>query len=201
MQTAEYPNGARDFDVAIEDCKLATRIDEVKLLCWLAKESNANVLEIGTHLGATTRALALAVGDGRIVFSVDYISDNPTMSPEQSQEMPTLETVGREARGLKNVFLAIQKSETFSYDGKNIGFVFIDGDHSYSGVMKDTELAMAACLEGKTSMPFTIAWHDVYDHCPWVFVKRYLLDRFGGSERFVVRQVDGTHVAVLTINR
>lgn len=194
MIEEQYPSEAREIAVDLVDHGLATLREEVQLLCWLAERTSGNVLEIGTHLGVTTRGLARRLTN-RIIFSVDWVAPKH-MLPEQEKEMPTLETVGLHARGCPNVFFALQDSKTFDYTGKNIGLVFIDGDHSWDGVSGDTALALDAYRAGLTARPFIIAWHDVYDHENWVAVKRYLESRFAPNE---VRSVTGTHMAILTL--
>lgn len=166
---------------------------EIQWLCWAARNTPGNILEIGTQSGITTRNLAMACPD-KLVFSVDLITDKPTMVDEQKHEMPTLRSVGFWARGLPNVMLSLQDSKTFSYTGKGIGFVFIDGDHSMDGVMADTALALAhysACEK-----PMMIVWHDFYDH-PWVAVKPYLESL---NERgFDIKHVESTNIAYLSL--
>lgn len=189
IPTVSYPEDARQLPRQIP-CS-GTLDEEIRWLCWEARRSQGNILEIGTQFGLTTRCLALACPD-KLVFSVDYIVERGTMVEDQKHEMPTLATVGSWARGLPNVFLSLQDSKTFDYDGKDIGFVFIDGDHSMSGVASDTELALS--YYRRRNRPMTIVWHDFYDH-PWVAVKRYLLTQ----NRFEIQHVENTHIAYLKL--
>lgn len=171
-----------------------TKPHEVQLLCHLARRCRGNVLEIGTHYGETTRELANAVGPNRLVYSVDFITDKPTMNERQRGEMPTMETVGRAARGCRNVRFLFGDSKALQFDGLDIGFVFIDGDHTLEGVAGDTENALRAYDAGLTRPSMMIVWHDVYDRPdePWIGVKKYLE---GGSIR--VAQYIGTYLAVM----
>jgi hypothetical protein len=167
---------------------------ELRFLVWKACQSNGNILEIGTQYGLSTRALAIGCRD-KLVFTVDHITDRPSMPPGQIHEMPSLDFVGMWARGLPNVFFSIQDSKTFSYDGKDIGFVFIDGDHSFEGVRADTALAVEN--HRRTGKGMTIVWHDYYDH-EWVSVKRFLHD-FSTQVPWDISVFDGTHMASMDI--
>lgn len=176
---------------------MPTTDPELRWLCMMAKQSQGNILEIGTHYGLTTRCLATHCPD-KLVFTVDYISDSPTMLAEQAHEMPTLTTVGMWARGVPNVLIALQDSKTFDYAGKDIGFIFIDGDHSHDGVKADTQLALKnAEVRAERGKQTVIAWHDFYDH-PWVRVKAYI-EEMSASLPYPIRHVDGTYIAYVSI--
>ncbi len=196
MKTSkQFPSYAYKIGIDIgDDPDLKTRSDEVQLLCYLADGTAGNLLEIGTNFGRTTRALAIHCRP-RIVYGLDWVTDRPSMDPAQVNEMPTIQSVGRHARDLPNVRIALHNSADFDYTGKNIGFVFIDGDHTIAGVRTDTELAVSAFEKGHTARPFTIAWHDYYmdrpiDGC-FVGVRQYLDHEF--SRPFC--HVEGTAVA------
>lgn len=168
MTEVAYPAEARQ--IKLMGRVRATLPIENQWFGWKARQCAGNLLEIGTHFGHTTRELACACHD-RIVFTVDYTASAEAMHPDQRREMPTLQEIGIEARGLPNVFISIQRSESFDYFRKNIGFVFIDGDHSYEGVRADTRTALASLVQEPRAL--TLVWHDVYNHS-WVGVKRFL---------------------------
>lgn len=107
-----------------------------------------NILEIGTHIGGTTRGLASEFPNRR-VFSVDKLDPAYKLTVAES---------GIQARNMPNVTLFLMDSKDFPYSkDKDIGVIFIDGDHSYAGVKSDTVLALAALKERGRG---TIIWHD-----------------------------------------
>jgi hypothetical protein len=60
--------------------------------------------------------------------------------------------------GIKNVELVVADSTTYPADiVKNIGLVFIDGDHSYAGVKADFENWFPWVMTGGL-----VAFHDVH---------------------------------------
>lgn len=188
-----YPKEA--MDVCLQNPKIdTTKPHEVRLLCLLAARQEGNILEVGTHYGDTTKELAYAIGPRRLVFSADFITDNPTMHDRQRGEMPSMDTVGRAARGIPNVRFLFGDSKHINYHGMDIGFVFIDGDHTLDGVRSDTEHVLQAFDAGITRPRLMIAWHDVYDHPgePWIGVKRYL-----SQAPFDVAHYIGTDLAVM----
>ena len=167
---------------------------ELKYLVWKARQCRGNIYEVGTQTGLSTRALALGCPD-KLVFSVDYITDRSSMPKRQAHEMPTLSRVGLWARGRPNVLLSLQDSATFQYHGKDIGFVFIDGDHSFRGVEADTKLALE--YQELTRKRMTIVWHDYYDH-DWVDVKRFI-HHLSATVPWDISVIDGTALAVMDI--
>lgn len=165
--------------VALNVRGLATQRHEVQWLVWKAAQVPGNILEIGTHQGATARALAMAFPN-RLVYTVD--NPDARLAPEQQHEVLRKEQIGHLARGLPNVRLL---TPPVTYD--NIGLVFIDGDHRYDAVKADTEQALkhARC----------VVWHDVIeDSAPWLGVYRYLLD-----SRLPVTRVEGTMLAYIDL--
>ena len=132
---------------------------EVAWLLWKLSLTPGNILEVGAHYGETTREFALAYPD-RLVYAVDY-PGNPTLSVEQLQDLPPSAKAVEAARDLPNVRVLLQDSRSLDYSTlPDIGFVFIDGDHSFDGVRADSELAFAHFARH----PGTVAWHDCYPH-------------------------------------
>jgi hypothetical protein len=164
-----FPPEARSISVDPGWCL----IYEAQWLVWRSRKTTGNILEIGTHLGGTARNLAKENPD-KIIYTVDWVTDTPTMQKEQLGDMPTMETAGKLAAGCSNVVQILQNSRDFDYFGKDIGFVFIDGDHSYDGVKADTELALKSHCDEPRHM--TIVWHDFYpgEWNGWCGVPKYL---------------------------
>jgi len=178
MNTVPYPEEARK-PIALIDRGLATKMHEVQWLVWKAAQVPGNILEIGTHLGATARALALAF-PGRMIHTVD--DPRAVVQPEQQHEVLPERDIGRLIRGLPNVR---QHRPPFDYRGTDIGLAFIDGDHSYEAVKRDTEAALKHAR--------TIVWHDVFEwQHPWVGVFKYL-----SQSGLPVTRVEGTWLAYL----
>jgi hypothetical protein len=205
MKTIPYPAPAREIVLDYHGPRW-TCAYEVQLLCWLAQQTKGGILEIGCNEGRTTRELALA-NPHRFVMGVDYTGCDDTLCPEQKREKPHATAVGRHANMLANVQVFDTKSAELPRVLPNIrdnqppiGFIFIDGDHSYRGVKADTLLALdiiaGNIAEGAGGG--IIAWHDCYDHAPgWVGVKSYLdkeiAPKFGGE------RVEGTWLAILDL--
>lgn len=169
---------------------------EVKFLCWLASFQCANLLEIGCNMGVTTRDLATYHADKR-VYAVDHSAAQDSMVAAQKGEKPTPGTVGLFASHLPNVQVIDQPSGDLDYYSlEKVGFVFIDGDHSYEGVAADTQKALDYLRSAGGGL---IAWHDYYAHAGiWPGVKRYLDSHIAPRhERFTV--VEGTWISFLPV--
>ena len=143
-------------------------IDNVKLL-WTDYEdtyyivnllkNSKNILEIGTHRGFTTNNIAVNT-EGRIT-TVDICKDMELHLKFQNNEILSREEVGN-AITAQNVNSVIEHSDIFFAryikEGLKFDGIFIDGDHSYEQVKKDTENALKCCTPGGI-----IVWHDVYN--------------------------------------
>jgi precorrin-6B methylase 2 len=147
---------------------------EVQALCWLARQTSGDILEIGCNEGRTSRDLALANPD-KHVFAIDYAGPGDTLCPGQKHEKPDAARIGRLARDLPNVSVRNVKSPHLNLTRKplsGVQFIFIDGDHSYAGVKADTEMALAHLRRRGQG---TIAWHDCHTEPPeWLKVYEYL---------------------------
>lgn len=162
---------------------------ETGILCWKARQTSGDLLELGCHTGITTAELAINCFPRR-VFAVDYLGPDLTVRGEQEREVPSVDEVCKFARHLPNVVLRIERSETIDLNDFNLGFVFIDGDHSYEGVSKDSEPIFEYFRNGFGSRPAAVFWHD-YLEAPWCGVKRYLDECTG---RYPLRRFQGTNL-------
>jgi hypothetical protein len=109
------------------------------------------------------------------------------MHAHQEGERPSPDWFCDFARELPNVVCvhALQPNFRALVD---VGFIFIDGDHSYDGCLRDTKSAFAHL----SSRPGggIMAWHDVYDGAPeWVGVER-AINTFDGAEFEAVKIKD-----------
>jgi len=190
-----FPPEARKISV---DPGAWCSIYEAQWLIWMSQKTTGSILEIGTHYGGTTRNLARANPD-KIIYTVDWVTDTPTMREEQrATDMPTLENVGKLAQGIPNVIQILQNSWDFDYAGKDIGFVFIDGDHSYEGVRADTELALKSYRD--EPRPLTIVWHDcdLGDQPGWEGIPRYIKEL--AEQGMTIGAVEWTCLALLRLS-
>lgn len=157
--------------------------NELGLLIWAASTfKNPRIIEFGTNWGHTADALARIRGS--LVTTVDIQhSDRLRMNPGQQGESLLDHQVGTFANH-RNVTQILVGQGAALNDGYDVAL--IDGDHTYGGVRKDTELVMN-CAGGR---PLLLCWHDYYDDTDsWVGVKRYVdqLAAAGMQTRFITQ--------------
>jgi hypothetical protein len=122
---------------------------ETALLIAVARQTNvSSILEIGTAYGYT--ALHLARNTDANVTTVDI--DSPVVRMYKGE--PEEERINEVCADSKTL-------PTRSYQ-----MIFIDGDHSASGIMADTKYAFQCS-------PSVVAWHD-YGNADYPDVKPYL---------------------------
>ena len=132
---------------------IAQGLDEAALLWKAVKASAGNILEIGRKRAGSTVLLA-AAGKGRSVYSLDLrLRPNPRCKEY-------LETRG-------GVELRVANSRE-ALPGIAFGFLFIDGDHSFEGVLADV-LAHWNSLHDIDGRPGLAAFHDALanDNYKW----------------------------------
>jgi len=145
---------------------------EIAFLCWCAQHCPGNVLEIGCNYGRTTQALA-RTNPSKTVYAVDRTTISG-LAPEQIGETPVFGLAGRLAWKEPNVALFnLPNGITPELISElKVGMVFIDGDHAYEGVKRDTDALLDADVRG------LFVWHD-YDILDnpdrkWIEVRRYV---------------------------
>jgi hypothetical protein len=122
--------------------------NEAALLWRAVKATSGTVLEIGRNRGGSTVLLTAAAGSDRAVYSIDLRSrehracKDYLSQPERSERVHLLVADSRQR--LPNL--------TF-------GFLFIDGDHSFEGVLADV-LAHWNDLQSVDHKPALAAFHD-----------------------------------------
>jgi hypothetical protein len=143
-----------------------TAAHEVQFLLWLAQRVPGSILEIGCNVGTTTLDLSSL---GKTVHAVDAAAPEG-MGGCQSHEAPRPEEVCKLARHLPNVHVHVRSVDAEFIRSLNlgVGLVFIDGDHGFESVKRDTEAVLASGFRG------AIAWHDYANPFDWIHVKRYL---------------------------
>ena len=138
--------------------------DAVALLSTLAAAKPAEVLEIGTFMGYTTKAMATNLPEG-IVHTVDLPPDFSEKEPQttvlQKDDFHLIRqrVVGREFKG-QPVEARIRQhfGDTARIDFEEFGranFFFIDGSHTYEYCKQDSEKCFALC-HGQG----IFLWHD-----------------------------------------
>jgi Methyltransferase domain len=121
--------------------------DEAALLWKAVKATAGNIIEVGRNKAGSTVLLA-AAGSGRAVYSIDIRDkNNPKCQdylsrPENQERVRVLVTDSR--KPLPNV---------------TCGFLFIDGDHSFEGVLADV-IAHWNSLQSVDGKPALAAFHD-----------------------------------------
>jgi hypothetical protein len=169
--------------------------DAIPLLSILAAEKPKEVLEIGTYMGHTTRAMAETL-EMATINTLDLPLDfSPEMDtngalPKDDFHLISRRIVGREFKGVSCEKRIVQHfGDTAKFDYQKLGrptFFFIDGSHTYEYCKNDTEKCLGLCPKGGTFL-----WHDCDVTHPGVV--RFIRD-WRGAGRNVVR-LEGTCLA------
>ncbi len=120
----------------------------------IARYRNPRVcFEIGTGHGRTTHHLALNTPSGTQIFSLDISHE------------PCIGSIFRDQATSKKIVRLTGDSTSFDF-GQWVGqvdFLFVDGDHSYDAVFRDTEHALAMVAPGGCILwdDFTPTWPEV----------------------------------------
>jgi hypothetical protein len=169
--------------------------DALGLLSILVAENPSQVLEIGTYMGHTARAMAENLATATI-HTIDLPSDFPpggdvgNLPPKDDFHLIDQRVVGREFKEQPCEKRIVQHfGDTAVMDFTQIGrptFFFIDGSHTYEYCKSDSEKCLALCPQGGSFL-----WHDCNETHPGVI--KFLLEwRMLG--RNIVR-IQGTDLA------
>lgn len=166
--SAESVLGERKAEIKLrvmqyEDGMMPTR-DAIALLSILVAENPERVLEIGTFMGHTTRAMAENV-ERTTVHTMDLPPDfaanhdSGSVLPKDDFHLIARRVVGREFKGRACESRIVQHfGDTAVMDFKSTGqptFFFIDGSHTYEYCKSDSEKCLAIAPRGSTFL-----WHD-----------------------------------------
>jgi hypothetical protein len=169
--------------------------DAIALLSILVTENPREVMEIGTFMGYTTRAMAETLETATIHtldLPPDFAPEQDTNSPLPKDDFHLIarRIVGREfkdrdcAKRIKQHY-----GDSAKMDFAKIGrptFFFIDGSHTYEYCKSDSEKCLALCPKGGTFF-----WHDCDLAHPGVV--RFILE-WRAAGRNIVR-LNGTCLA------
>lgn len=143
---------------------MSPAIDVMALLSILVAENPREVLEIGTYMGHTTRAMAENLPQG-IIHTADLPPDFsaqhevPNGPPKDDFHLIGRREIGREFKGKPEATRIRQHfGDTARMDFEQFGrptFFFIDGSHTYDYCKQDSEKCLAMC-----SGPGVFLWHD-----------------------------------------
>ncbi len=146
--------------------------DALPLLSVLAMEAPQEVLEIGTYMGHTTRAMAENLPSA-IIHTIDLPEDFSAEAPSTSDipkddfHLIAKRRVGREFKETGFASRIIQHfGDTAKLDFNQLGrptFFVIDGSHTYEYCQNDSDKCLAVSSSGATFL-----WHDCDDHHPGV---------------------------------
>jgi len=131
--------------------------DEAALLWKAVKSTSGNILEIGRNLAGSTVLIAAAAGRGREIYSID----------NRSNEDPACKKYLAQAANKSRVHLLVANSRV-PLPNLRFGFLFIDGDHTFEGVVADVVAHWNALHRGDTGAAL-VAFHDALpnDNFKW----------------------------------
>jgi predicted O-methyltransferase YrrM len=130
-------------------------------LIWALK--SAKVLEIGTHIGASTLYIARAlkyVADDAVVTTVDLLDVNdPLNGPWKQLGLPMTPAACADRLGCLEhiVFKASSALAFMANTDQKFDFIFLDGDHSADAVYREVSSALRLLNKGGV-----ILLHDYY---------------------------------------
>ena len=124
----------------------------LKLYRWLDPKC---VLEIGSAKGGSLKYLIVNAPTAETFISIDLDTDKLAFLYQYTKEGQDLNLI----RGDSHLpSTALKVAERLK--GRNLDFLFIDGDHSYQGVKSDFTMYSAYVKNG------LIAFHDIVKHPP-----------------------------------
>jgi predicted O-methyltransferase YrrM len=137
--------------------------DEAALLWKAVKATSGNVLEIGRNFAGSTVLLA-AAAPGREIYSID---------DRTNEDAACKDYLGR-AENKQRIHLLVTDSRETLRDF-SCGLLFVDGDHSFEGVLADV-LAHWNSLQSNAASAALAAFHDAVpnDNFKWRDAERRL---------------------------
>jgi Methyltransferase domain len=144
--------------------------DEAALLWKAVRSTSGNILEIGRNLAGSTVLLAAASEPEREIFSIDNRSNEQAVCKDY--------VARRENKARVHLLVADSRKPL---PNLRFGFAFIDGDHTFEGVLADV-VAHWNALQSQDETPPLAAFHDALpnDNFKWRDANRRL-------KRFTIR--------------
>jgi predicted O-methyltransferase YrrM len=137
----------------------------VELLKIFQELNPKYILEIGTANGGTLFCFCKLAEDDATIISID-LPEGPFGGGYPEWKIPIYQAFAKENQKLYLLRKDSHQQETLEevkkiLNGKELDFLFIDGDHSYEGVKKDFEMYLPLVRKGGI-----IAFHDIVKHPP-----------------------------------
>jgi len=114
---------------------------EKQLLYETARATDGDAVEVGSWMGGSTIIIATGLKNGK-VYAIDPHKDTTSHRAGKVEDTFRIFKKNIKNFGVDNKIIPVHKTskEAFdSWEGKKVGMLFIDGDHSYSGVRYDIE--------------------------------------------------------------
>lgn len=124
--------------------------EEAEMLSEYASKTRGDIVEIGTYRGGATQILAKANPDVTI-WTVENYNDSSALHPKE-----ILKQVGKNA-----ILLSADSAALGEIWQRDIGFLWIDGDHSLKGIKRDLVWLKWVVVGGM------IVLHDAYRNKPY----------------------------------
>jgi len=160
---------------------------ENEIYCSLVKAMKAkNIIEIGVFDGKTTTNLASNISEDAVIYAFNLPPDKCDF------EVGKYIKQDERAKQIVQMIYADSNNYDFSkYYGK-IDVMFIDGDHRYEAVKKDSKNAVKCVRKGGL-----ILWHDFNNTHLGTVKAIYEISQKNNLKTF---KIEGTNIAV-TINK
>jgi predicted O-methyltransferase YrrM len=131
--------------------------NEAAILWKAVKATSGNILEIGRNLAGSTVLLAAAAAPDREIYSID----------NRSHEDRRCQDYLARPKYKASVHLLVADSRV-PIPNLRFGFLFIDGDHTFEGVLADV-VAHWNALQSSDQYPALVAFHDALpnDNFKW----------------------------------
>lgn len=140
--------------------------EEARLLLSTAEKTSGPILEVGSYMGRSTCLLARL---RRLIYAVDPWDD--TFNTEKKGE-ETFHRFCENVAALEGAQVWPFRTRVEDWPHRNVGFAYLDGDHTYQGTVKQIEKALLCS-------PSAIAIHDVNDSGDGLDIKRAALQLLG----------------------
>lgn len=166
--------------------------NELETICTILNQIKPKtVMETGINVGRTAKAILREVEGIETYIGVDVLPGYVTEKVVQRKEIPA--QAGELVVSDKRVKLFVTEKGSYDLsedDLPELDAVFIDGDHSWFGVEKDTKLALSKVRKGGV-----IIWHD-YHNIGTVDVRDYL---HSIADKYPIKHVEGTWLAYMIV--